>query len=201
MNHYFVGNILRCKERIDILTTLYTLKINNTKAFKHIINLELINYAYSNLSISDEYYDSVSELYLKYSFIKAELDSGGSYLLLLKSFNNGLFRAGFRKDDIVSSVLIDLLERITLRHWYNYSEMELFLDRTHKMLIVLDSATDGDGDKSRFEKLITSYYPSLMEKYNINKDIKKLQILALEKVTSIRTAFLKIIYLRCIVEN
>ncbi|MCS4476752.1 hypothetical protein JQ032_17620 [Clostridium botulinum] len=101
----------------------------------------------------------------------------------------------------MSSVLIDLLERITLRHWYNYSEMELFLDRTHKMLIVLDSATDGDGDKSRFEKLITSYYPSLMEKYNINKDIKKLQILALEKVTSIRTAFLKIIYLRCIVEK
>lgn len=172
--YYMVGNIVRCDEKISTFTVLYTLKRNSEEAFKRIVNLELIDIVYNNMLTSDEYYDSISELYLQISFLKAEMDPEGSYLLILKSFNNTLFRAGFRKDDLVSYKLLDLLEGVTLSHWYSFSEMELFIDKTYKMLNILNEATDGNGRKEAFNNLIVGYYPSLKEQYNITEDYNSL---------------------------
>lgn len=169
IDYYLAGNILRHNEKISTLVVMYTLKRNSGGTFKRIVNSELIDSVYNKLLTIDDY-NSISELYFKFSFMKAEVDPEGSYLLILKSFNNTLFRAAYRNDDLINYQLIDLLEGVTLRHWYSFSEIKLFIDKTYKMLEILDKATDNNGRKEAFNNLIVKYYPSLKEQYYITDD-------------------------------
>lgn len=114
--------------------------------------LPSISRAYQNRE-SFDITENVKE-YFNMAYLYADFDGSTSLEYIRKGLNSGTIRHGWRKDGIVDTFLLDALEIMWNKNYFEWDELKEFTERYFQMILVINQITDENYRCSTIKRLI-----------------------------------------------
>lgn len=94
------------------------------------------------------------EKYFILSFLYSGLDTSKSISYIRKGLNNGVVRHGWRKDGIVDTYLLEALEIMWEKNYFEWDVLKSYTEAYFRMILVLNKITDENYRVGTLESLI-----------------------------------------------
>lgn len=94
------------------------------------------------------------EKYFTLSFLYSELDTSKSINYIRKGLNNGVVRHGWRKDGIVDTYLLEALEIMWEKNYFDWDALKSYTEAYFQMILMLNKITDENYRVGTLEGLI-----------------------------------------------
>lgn len=88
------------------------------------------------------------------AYLYADFDGSTSLEYIRKGLNSGTIRHGWRKDGIVDTFLLDALEIMWNKNYFEWDELKEFTERYFQMILVINQITDENYRCSTIKRLI-----------------------------------------------
>ena len=143
---FSIKNSLITKEN-NIVPLSFCLKLQNLnqKLFVKLVNRSELQIFESKLKDWDDDFPSyVSHCFDLASFF-ADIDKQKAIAYIAKGINEGMVRHGWRKDHIVSYLLVEALEILWRNNWASQGELKEYTKRIFELAFRVSEITDGKG--------------------------------------------------------
>lgn len=92
--------------------------------------------------------------YFNMAYLYADFDGTPSLEYIRKGLNSGIIRHGWRKDGIVDTFLLDALEIMWNKNYFEWDELKEFTERYFQMILAINQITDENYRYSTIKRLI-----------------------------------------------
>ncbi|WP_313129477.1 NACHT domain-containing protein [Anaerocolumna sp.] len=92
--------------------------------------------------------------YFNMAYLYANFDSDNSLEYIRKGLNSGVIRHGWRKDGIVDTFLLDALEIMWNKYYFEWNELQAFTEKYFQMILAINQITDENYRCSTIKRLI-----------------------------------------------
>lgn len=92
--------------------------------------------------------------YFNIAYLYANFDSDNSLEYIRKGLNSGVIRHGWRKDGIVDTFLLDALEIMWNKYYFEWNELKAFTEKYFHMILAINQITDENYRCTTIKRLI-----------------------------------------------